>query len=99
MGKIYFCFICVEFQTGNSLSRHKKTSEELRAQGDEYYVPLSIRNAEQEAPLKKGAEKPTKDSSKNSDASKNLGGGNSKIFYVHPYLGKIPILTNIFQMG
>ena len=20
-------------------------------------------------------------------------------FYVHPYLGKIPILTNIFQMG
>ena len=74
----------MEFQTGNSLSRHKKTSEELRAQGDEYYVPLSIRNAEQEAPLKKGAEKPTKDSSKNSD------GGNSKIFYVHPYLGKIP---------
>ena len=28
-----------------------------------------------------------------------LGGGNSNIFYVHPYLGKIPILTNIFQMG
>ena len=23
----------------------------------------------------------------------------SIIFYVHPYLGKIPILTNIFQMG
>ena len=23
----------------------------------------------------------------------------SNIFYVHPYLGKIPILTNIFQMG
>ena len=23
----------------------------------------------------------------------------SKIFYVQPYLGKIPILTNIFQMG
>ena len=21
------------------------------------------------------------------------------MFYVHPYLGKIPILTNIFQMG
>ena len=21
------------------------------------------------------------------------------IFYFHPYLGKIPILTNIFQMG
>ena len=28
-----------------------------------------------------------------------LGGGNSKIFYFHPYLGKIPILANIFQMG
>ena len=23
----------------------------------------------------------------------------SKIFYFHPYLGKIPILTNIFWMG
>ena len=23
----------------------------------------------------------------------------SKIFYFHPYLGKIPNLTNIFQMG
>jgi len=23
----------------------------------------------------------------------------SNIFYVQPYLGKIPILTNIFQMG
>ncbi len=23
----------------------------------------------------------------------------SIIFYFHPYLGKIPILTNIFQMG
>ena len=23
----------------------------------------------------------------------------SNNFYVHPYLGKIPILTNIFQMG
>ncbi len=23
----------------------------------------------------------------------------SKIFYFHPYLGKIPILTNIFQRG
>ena len=22
-----------------------------------------------------------------------------KIFYFHPYLGKIPILTNIFQRG
>ena len=29
----------------------------------------------------------------------NLGGGNSNIFYFHPYLGKIPILTNIFQKG
>ena len=77
MGKILFLFyLCGIFLTGNfPTSPHKKTSEELRAQGDEYYVPLSIRNAEQEAPLKKGAEKPTKDSSKNSDASKNLGGG------------------------
>ena len=25
--------------------------------------------------------------------------GGSNIFYVHPYLGKIPILTNIFQRG
>ena len=23
----------------------------------------------------------------------------SNVFYVHPYLGKIPMLTNIFQMG
>ena len=28
-----------------------------------------------------------------------LGGGNSNIFYFHPYLGKIPSLTNIFEMG
>ena len=28
-----------------------------------------------------------------------LGGETSNIFYFHPYLGKIPILTNIFQMG
>ena len=28
-----------------------------------------------------------------------LDGGNSNILYVHPYLGKIPILTNIFQVG
>ena len=28
---------------------------------------------------------------------KQLGGGFN--FYFHPYLGKIPILTNIFQMG
>ena len=26
-------------------------------------------------------------------------GGGFKYFYVHPYLGKIPILTHIFQMG
>ena len=25
--------------------------------------------------------------------------GGFKDFYFHPYLGKIPILTNIFQMG
>ena len=30
---------------------------------------------------------------------KKLGGGNSNIFYVHPYLGKMLILTNISQMG
>ena len=28
-----------------------------------------------------------------------LGGGNSNIFYFHPYLGMIPIFTHIFQMG
>ena len=28
-----------------------------------------------------------------------LGGGNSKIFYFHPYLEKIPILTHIVQLG
>ena len=28
-----------------------------------------------------------------------LGGGNSNIFYFHPYLGKISNLTNIFQRG
>ena len=28
-----------------------------------------------------------------------LGGGNSNIFHVHPYLGKISYLTHIFQMG
>ena len=28
-----------------------------------------------------------------------LGGGNSNIFYVYPYLGKSSNLTNIFQMG
>ena len=28
-----------------------------------------------------------------------LGGGNSNIFHLHPYLGKIPILTNMFQRG
>ena len=30
---------------------------------------------------------------------RNLGGLVSNIFYFHPYLGKWPILTNIFQMG
>ena len=29
----------------------------------------------------------------------NLGGGFNVFFNVHPYLGKVPILTNIFQMG
>ena len=28
-----------------------------------------------------------------------LGGGFKHFFYFHPYLGKIPILTNIFQRG
>ena len=28
-----------------------------------------------------------------------LGGGFKYVFILHPYLGKIPILTNIFQMG
>ena len=28
-----------------------------------------------------------------------LGGGNSSMFYFYPYLGKIPILTNILQRG
>ena len=28
-----------------------------------------------------------------------LGGGFKYFLYFHPYLGKIPILTNIFQMG
>ena len=28
-----------------------------------------------------------------------LGGGFKYFFNVHPYLGKFPILTNIFQMG
>ena len=33
---------------------------------------------------------------------KNRGdklGGGFKVFFVHPYLGKIPILTNILQRG
>ena len=34
-----------------------------------------------------------------SDLVQQLGGGNSNIFHVHPYLGKISYLTNIFQMG
>ena len=28
-----------------------------------------------------------------------VSGGNSNILYVHPYLGKISNLTNIFEMG
>ena len=35
----------------------------------------------------------------NSSLGIKLGGGNSNIFYFHPYLGKIPIWTKIFQMG
>ena len=31
--------------------------------------------------------------------SNNGLGGGSNMFHFHPYLGKIPILTNIFQMG
>ena len=34
-----------------------------------------------------------------SNEKENLGGGNSKIFDFHPYLGKIPILTHVFQTG
>ena len=35
-----------------------------------------------------------------SHTKKQLGGGFQMVFfYFHPYLGKIPILTNIFQMG
>ena len=30
---------------------------------------------------------------------KNLGGGFNYFFNFHPYLGKIPILTHIYQMG
>ena len=33
------------------------------------------------------------------DPTQILGGGNSKIFYFHPYLGKWSNFTNIFQMG
>ena len=30
---------------------------------------------------------------------KHILGGGFKYFYFHPNLGKIPVLTNIFQMG
>ena len=36
---------------------------------------------------------------KNYGGQEWLGGGNSNIFYFHPYLGKISNLTNIFQGG
>ena len=36
---------------------------------------------------------------KSTELIKKLGGGNSNIFYFYPYLGKIPILANIFQRG
>ena len=32
------------------------------------------------------------------ESNKSFLGGDSKIFYFQPYLGKIPNLTNIFQM-
>ena len=32
-------------------------------------------------------------------SKKHVLGGGSNMFYVHHYLGKIPILTNIFQRG
>ena len=32
-------------------------------------------------------------------SSHNHLAGGFQYFYFHPYLGKIPILTNIFQMG
>ena len=34
-----------------------------------------------------------------SKGSKGSLGGGFKYFYFHPYLGKIPILTNIFERG
>ena len=37
-----------------------------------------------------------KNHGENPDEHQLLGGGNSNIFYFHPYLGKIPILTSIF---
>ena len=37
--------------------------------------------------------------SKGIEGIESLGGGNSNIFYLHPYLGKISNLTNIFQTG
>jgi len=33
------------------------------------------------------------------EIAESLLGGAFKYFFFHPYLGKIPILTNIFQMG
>ena len=38
------------------------------------------------------------ESPKNKQVKELIGGG-FKYFYVHTYLGKIPILTNIFQPG
>jgi len=47
-------------------------------------VPRSLEENVQDGPLLRGL----------------LGGGFKYcMFYFHPYLGKIPILTNIFQMG
>ena len=43
---------------------------------------------------KHGVKKKTADNDKNQDWMVV-----SNIFYFHPYLGKIPILTNMFQVG
>ena len=33
------------------------------------------------------------------EITKKIGWWFQRFFYFHPYLGKIPILTNIFQLG
>ena len=56
-------------------------------------VPLAARAM---GPLEPGAKK--RDFGKMKASSHKLG-GDFKYFYFHPYLGNIPILTNIFQRG